>query len=355
MGRQLEPFDEKSAGRELVDWYYMFGRPLPWRRTQDPYEILVSEIMLQQTRVEAVEKRYAPFLHRFPTIQVLAASSEDEVFKEWEGLGYYRRARNLHAAAKYICERHDGIIPSDEEQLLAIPGIGSYTASAVRAICFQLPSAALDTNGYKVFARLYALGEPVETAGAKRKMLTWAHKWLPEDVPGDFAQALMDLSAKVCVSPEPRCEKCPINLHCEAYHRGVQNDLPLHKEKKQKHEDRITVLALISGGRVALERQPADGLLAGMYGFPRQHGRLTAKEVRRICSQLGYDVEDIELGPEWKYAFTHLVWHATSYIVHVYAYHSAALVWADAADLESRYAIPTAFSLLAKRVQEELR
>lgn len=333
----------------------MFGRPLPWRRTQDPYEILVSEIMLQQTRVESVEKRYASFLKRFPTVQTLAAAGEDEVFKEWEGLGYYRRARSLHAAAKYICEHHEGVVPANEEQLLAIPGIGPYTASAVRAICFQLPSVALDTNGYKVFARLYALDESVETAGAKRKIQGWAQKWLPEDVPGDFAQALMDLSAKVCVSPEPRCEKCPLNLHCRAYSNGVQNALPRHKEKKQRREEQVTVLALISAGRVALERQLPDGLLAGMYGFPRVAGHLDAQEVRGVCAQMGYHVANIESGPAWKHTFTHLIWHAVSYVVHVHAYHSDARLWANPADLESRYAIPTAFSPLATQVLEDLR
>lgn len=339
--------DEGAVSQELVQWYKKNGRDLPWRHTRDPYEVLVSEVMLQQTRVPTVEKRYASFLSRFPTIESLAQADEGDVLKEWEGLGYYRRARNLHAAAKHVCEKHGGVLPSSDEDLLAMPGIGQYTAAAIRALCFGEPVPALDANAYRVFSRLLAIEDPVGSAALHKKVAEAAQECLHGVDPGDFAQAVMDLSSLICTKA-PQCAACPLQDICNARRQGIQDRLPVRKPKAERKCERITMLAFVRNEeRIGLQLRPDDGLLGSMYGFVCLEGHLDPIEALVAACDMDEGTACLRPGPSWQHAFTHVVWDVQSYVVATYE-GPKGLVWADPEELECRYAIPSAFAPLAR-------
>ncbi len=253
-----------SLRSALLSHFDEHCRDLPWRRTADPYAVWVSEVMLQQTRVDAVVPYYERWLARFPTVEALCAAELGDVLKTWEGLGYYARARNLHAAARVVRERHGGDLPSDPAELRRLPGIGEYTAGAIASIAFGMPAPAVDGNVRRVLARLYDLEEP--TAGQLRRL---ASALVPEDRPGDFNQALMELGATVCTPRSPRCDACPLASHCRARALGVQEERPRAAMKKPL-PDRVIATAVVDdgAGRFLVVRRPPDGLLGGLWEFP---------------------------------------------------------------------------------------
>lgn len=257
----------------LLAWYDRHARALPWRvlpRTKgraDPYSIWLSEVMLQQTTVAAVRDYYARFLARWPTVQALAAAPLDDVLAEWAGLGYYARARSLHACAIRIASEFGGDFPDTEEGLLALPGIGPYTAGAIAAIAFGHPAVAIDGNAERVLARLYAIAEPLPAA--KPKLKTLAEALVPASRPGDFAQALMDLGATICTPKRPACALCPWTEECAAQARGIQEILPVKTPKKTRPTRRGAAFLLTRGdGAILLRRREAKGLLGGMLEVP---------------------------------------------------------------------------------------
>ena len=220
----------------LLQWYDRVKRDLPWRRSGDPYCIWLSEIMLQQTRVETVKGYYARFLERCPTVQALAQAPEETVLKLWEGLGYYSRARNLHKAAKAIVNEHGGVFPATYEEILKLPGIGPYTAGAIASIAFGQPVPAVDGNVIRVTSRLCGIRENVGVPSVRRKLEEEAAALVPKKRPGDFNQAMMDLGATVCVPGTPSCERCPLRTLCDAYAAGDAEDLPvLPRKSPPKH------------------------------------------------------------------------------------------------------------------------
>ena len=263
----------EGAAGDLLAWYDRHRRVLPWRALQgarqDPYRVWLSEVMLQQTTVAAVGPRYLAFLARFPTIEHLAAAPWEDVAREWAGLGYYARARNLHAAAKAVADR--GRFPDDEAGLRALPGIGAYTAAAVAAIAFHAPAVPVDGNVERVMARLFAVREPLP--GAKRRIAELARgigaQGAARARPGDFAQALFDLGATVCTPRRPACAQCPLMSRCAARREGVTEALPAKAEKRAKPQRYGTVFWLEDdAGRVLLRRRPPEGLLGGMMELP---------------------------------------------------------------------------------------
>ena len=251
----------------LLDFFARSARPMPWRETRDPYAIWVSEIMLQQTRVETVIPYFRSWMDRFPTVEALSEAPEAEVLKEWEGLGYYSRARNLHRAASVVRERHGGRLPADLGQLRSLPGVGDYTAGAVGSIAFGLRAPAVDGNVRRVVARLMDWPDP----RGKRLRETVA-AWVPEHAPGDFNQALMELVATVCTPRSPRCEVCPLAELCAARGAGTVRARPVARKRApvRREERVVAVLAVRRDGppRFALQRRPDTGLLAGMWEFP---------------------------------------------------------------------------------------
>jgi A/G-specific adenine glycosylase len=260
-----------ALGRRLLAWYDRNRRDLPWRakpgERSDPYRVWVSEIMLQQTTVAAVIPYFHRFIARFPTVARLAAADLDDVLKQWAGLGYYARARNLHACARMVVERHGGVIPRDLAELRALPGVGDYTAAAIAAIAFDQRVAAVDGNVERVAARLFAVGEPMPRAKAVIRRA--AERLTPARRAGDFAQALMDLGSTVCTPRNPDCRRCPWRTDCAARRRGDPHAFPARTAKRQGRLRRgAAFVALRADGAVLLRTRPADGLLGGMTEVP---------------------------------------------------------------------------------------
>lgn len=255
----------------LLAWYDRHRRDLPWRAPpggrSDPYRVWLSEIMLQQTTVAAVAPYFARFTARWPDISALAAAPLDAVLQEWQGLGYYARARNLHACAQHLVARHGGAFPADPEALRALPGIGAYTAAAIAAIAFGQPCAAIDSNAERVLARLYGVSEPLPAVKSRLRDLGAA--LVPRERPGDFAQALMDLGATICTPRRPRCILCPWRTHCVAAAQGIAERLPARAAKPERPLRHGVAFWLVRpDGAILLRRRPERGLLGGMIEIP---------------------------------------------------------------------------------------
>jgi A/G-specific adenine glycosylase len=263
-------FRSRSIADDLLAWYDVNARALPWRQPPgvraDPYAVWLSEIMLQQTTVKAVIPYYQKFLARWPHVTDLADAELDDVLAAWAGLGYYSRARNLHACAQVITSEHGGEFPSAEQALLKLPGIGAYTAAAIAAIAFNKHAAAVDGNVERVVARLFAVGE---LPGAKARIKTLAAQIVPQDRPGDFTQAMMDLGAGLCSPRTPSCMLCPVTVHCDGRAKGIAATLPFKAPKKERPvRYGAAFLAVRNDGAVLLRRRPPKGLLGGMLEVP---------------------------------------------------------------------------------------
>jgi A/G-specific adenine glycosylase len=258
----------------LLPWFARAARDLPWRRTRDPYAIWISEAMLQQTRVEAVVDAYERFLARFPTVAALAAADADDVLAAWSGLGYYRRARALHAAARAIVERHAGAFPRTPADARALPGVGPYTAGAVLSIAYGVRAPAVDGNVARVLARWFALADPLGSSALQRELWRRAEELLPaEDAgagrgPGAWNQALMELGARVCAPRNPACDACPVAACCAARAAGREAELPVPARKRAPVDVRLEVALVERAGAVLLERRPPDGRMAGLWELP---------------------------------------------------------------------------------------
>ena len=300
--------DGTFAGR-LLDWYAKHGRSLPWRGVTDPYAVLVSEYMAQQTRVETVIPYYLRWMEQFPTVQALADAPQEAVLKAWEGLGYYARARNLHKAARAIVAEHAGQIPSSVDELRALPGIGEYTAAAVASLAFGVDEPALDGNLRRVLARVTALEEDAKSPKSMSRLTALARSLLPPGRAGDFNQALMDLSSQVCLPKSPRCPECPLTDFCEAFKTNRQLDFPVKVKKAPVPTLTVTAGVLRRGHTVLLTKRPADGLLGGMWEFPggKQEPGETLPEclARELREELDIDVAVGEEVGVFRHAYSH--------------------------------------------------
>lgn len=258
-----------KTAKKLLDWYDRNRRSLPWRAaegtTAEPYNVWLSEIMLQQTTVATVKGYFSRFLRRWPTVEALAAAPLEVVLQEWAGLGYYARARNLHKCAQVVTEQHGGIFPADEQALKGLPGIGEYTGAAIAAIAFDIPAVVVDGNVERVVSRLNRIEDALP--GAKKTIKACATRITPQSRPGDFAQAMMDLGATVCTPKKPKCLLCPLRSECQAYGMGDAERFPVKAPKKVKPLRRAYSFWLEHDGHVLLERRPPKGLLGGMPGF----------------------------------------------------------------------------------------
>lgn len=257
---------------ELLNWYEINKRDLPWRRHRDPYYIWVSEIMLQQTRVDTVIPYFHRFIERFPTIQSLADAPEDDVLKCWEGLGYYSRARNLQAAARQVTEQYGGVMPSGKDEVSGLKGIGPYTSGAIRSIAFNIPAAAVDGNVMRVLSRYFLIEEDIMKVKTRTKMEELVLTLVPDGRASDFTQALMELGALICTPKSPKCLVCPVMEHCTARLEGKEESLPIKtKAKPPRPEHRLTAIVEGTGvheGKILIRKRPSTGLLAGMWELP---------------------------------------------------------------------------------------
>lgn len=310
--------DCAEFARTLLSWYDECGRRLPWREDPSPYHVWISEIMLQQTRVEAVKGYYARFLARFPDLRALAGADEDAVLKCWEGLGYYSRARNLKRCASQILELYDGQMPETAAELRKLAGIGPYTSAAIASIAFQEAVPAIDGNLLRVFARLALCREEITSPAARAAAERFYRERMPAERPGDFNQALMDLGALVCLPREGAvCMRdpaaCPVRSFCGAFSRKACGSLPVVPAKKKREIDRRTVLVIRDDDRVLLRRRPGRGLLAGLFEFPNYDGWLSESEALEKAEMLGIEPLHIRPLPPAKHIFTHLEWHMRGY------------------------------------------
>lgn len=261
-------FDPADFPRLLLGWYGHSGRDLPWRNTRDPYRIWLSEIMLQQTTVTAVIDYYQRFLKKIPTVEALAAASLEEVIDLWAGLGYYSRARNLHAAAKTVAQQFKGHFPKNIESLQQLPGVGRSTAGAISALAFDQPTPILDGNVRRVLCRLFALQQPPRSSAAEKQLWQWSEQLTPVKQVHDYTQAIMDLGAMVCLPRKPLCGQCPVAELCQAHKLGLEQQLPLKTESKKIPTRNEIALLIDHHGRYLVRRRMATGFLGGMWEFP---------------------------------------------------------------------------------------
>ena len=323
----------------LLPWYREKRRELPWRQTKDPYAIWLSEIMLQQTRVEAVKGYYTRFLATLPTVTALAEVDDAQLMKLWEGLGYYSRARNLKKAAQVIVEQYDGKFPREYQQILALPGIGEYTAGAVSSIAFEERKAAVDGNVLRVVSRLLSDDTPIDQPAFKKRIQQNLEAIYPAEA-GDFTQALMELGATVCgPNRQPDCENCPCNAFCLGYQTGNAAALPLKMPKKTRRVEEKTVFILCCEGQYALCRRQETGLLAGMWQFPEVEGIL---ELPEAIETLGLPVTNVLRQREKKHIFTHIEWKMRGFYMEV-GKKGESFVWLSPEEIDSTAALPTAF------------
>jgi len=324
----------------LLPWYAQNKRDLPWRENRDPYRVWLSEIMLQQTRVEAVRGYYARFLTALPTVQALADCDEQQLLKLWEGLGYYNRARNLQKAAKIIAQTG---FPDSYEGWLALPGVGEYTAGAVASICFDRPVAAVDGNVLRVLSRYQADPSPITEPAVKKQVKAALEAVYPAEQPGAFTQTLMELGATVCVpNGAPKCEKCPLSGQCKAFLQEKTADFPVKAAKKERKIQQRAVFLLRCGDKLALEKRPARGLLAGLWQLPNVEGILTAEQAAAQAAQWGCEPHDVLSIRQKKHIFTHITWEMEGFEL-VCGQENDRFVWATPAQLEEEYPLPTAF------------
>ena len=338
----------------LLAWYDAGHRDLPWRAQPTPYRVWVSEIMLQQTRVEAVRGYFDRWMQALPDIPALAAAEEAVYIKLWEGLGYYSRVRNLHRAAAEVCAQYGGELPADYDKLLALPGVGDYTAGAVASIAFGIPVPAVDGNVLRVAARLDNDFTPITDAKYKRQVRERFAALMPADRPGDLNQSLMELGATVCLpNGAPRCGDCPLQHLCLGFHHGNAATLPIRTAKKARRVENRTVLLVRCGTRVGITRRPANGLLAGLWELPALEGHLSPAETRAALAAQGWQVQHLLSLRPAKHVFTHVEWHMNGYYVELTAQPDG-LTFVSPADLRASYALPSAFRSFLSVIEEEI-
>lgn len=334
----------------LLEWFRDNARPLPWRDNPTAYQVLVSEVMLQQTRVAAVLGYYARFLEAAPDAAALAVLPEERLMKLWQGLGYYARARNLQTAARQIMEKHHGVFPTDYASVRALKGVGDYTAGAICSIAFGQPVPAVDGNVLRVASRLTGDESDITAPATRKRIAETLRPIIPANAAGTFTQALMELGAVVCLpNGAPLCEKCPAQGFCTAHLEDRTAQLPVKAPKKPRRVEERTVWLIFHEEKVALRQRPAKGLLAGLWEFPNEPG---------TAAPAGWAGEPLAgaYAGRARHIFSHIEWHMTALTAQV---PSPAVpegwVWADRRALERDYAVPSAFDGLRHIVEERIR
>ena len=340
----------------LVEWFRQNKRDLPWRRRMDAYRVWISEIMLQQTRVEAVKPYYERFLRELPDVKSLAEVPEDRLLKLWEGLGYYNRARNLKEAACQIMEEHGGVFPETYEEIRSLKGIGNYTAGAVSSFVYHIPKPAVDGNVFRVVTRILASEDDIARASTRTKIESEVEEVIPADAPGDFNQSLIELGAIVCLpNGSPKCDICPVNHLCLAHDQGRETEFPVKTKAKSRRIEKRTVLIFRDAEKTAVRKRPDKGLLAGLYEFPNVEGHLKQAEVVEYAKEMGLMPVRVKRLGRAKHIFSHVEWHMTGYEILVDELEQSlrreesasqeqdAIIFAGLDELKEHYPMPSAF------------
>ena len=337
----------KEAAEPLVDWFRRSHRDLPWRKRINAYRVWVSEIMLQQTRVEAVKPYYERFLKELPDVKALAEVPEDRLLKLWEGLGYYSRARNLKTAAQQVMEQFGGEFPRTYEEIRSLKGIGNYTAGAISSFAYNIPKPAVDGNVLRVVTRMLADPGDIMKASVKKRIEDLVEEVIPRDAVGDFNQSLIELGAVVCLpNGDPKCGECPVRRLCLACEQGRQKEFPVRQKAKERRIEKRTVFLFCDSGTVAVRKRPAKGLLAGMYEFPNVEGHLRRDEAVEYGKSLGLTPVRVKKLGNAKHIFSHVEWHMIGYEILVDELErdmKADVIFAGRNELEEKYPMPSAF------------
>ena len=348
----------RQIAEPLVNWYRSQKRDLPWRVDVNAYKVWVSEIMLQQTRVEAVKPYYARFLNAFPTIRDLAEAEEDLLLKMWEGLGYYNRVRNMQKAAIQVMEEYDGVFPTDYEAIRNLTGIGNYTAGAIASFAFGIPKPAVDGNVLRVISRLTASYDDIMKASVREMVEEELEELIPADAASDFNQGLIELGAIVCVpNGVPKCAECPLANLCRAHEKGIELELPVKARTKARRIEKKTVFIFQDGEHIAISKRPAKGLLAGLYELPNIEGHLSEEEAIAYSKEIGLMPIRIQKLGEGKHIFSHVEWHMTGYKIRVDELEKAntkKMLFVHPEEIQAEYPIPTAFETYTKQIQIKL-
>ena len=337
----------RNIVKPLVNWYRENKRDLPWRHNPDAYRVWVSEIMLQQTRVEAVKGYYDRFLKALPTVKDLAEAEEDKLLKLWEGLGYYNRVRNMQKAAQQIMVDHAGRFPDTYEEILQLKGIGNYTAGAISAFAYGIPKPAVDGNVLRVISRITGSYEDIMKQSVRKKIESALEQVIPTDAASDFNQGLIELGAIVCVpNGGPKCEQCPVKEYCIAHAENLTAEIPVKKKAKARKIEERTVLIFKDGKQIAIRKRPAKGLLAGLYEFPNLEGKLSMDEVTEYSKKIGLMPVRVQKLPEAKHIFSHIEWHMIGYEVIVDELEKTnekGFLFIHPEQIKKEYSIPSAF------------
>jgi len=330
--------NSKQIQQDILIWYDQQKRILPWRDNTEPYRVWISEIMLQQTRVDTVIPYFERFIKQLPTIYDLALVQDDELNKLWEGLGYYSRVRNLKKAAQKIVDELNGVFPSSYDKMISLPGIGPYTAGAISSIAFNQPYTAVDGNVLRVFARITGTKTDIKDPHTKTLIKDTVKHLLPIKRVGDFNQALMEIGATVCrPNGKPDCFLCSVQSHCTAYQENLTEIIPMKQIKRKRRVEELTVLVIEYNNQYLIEKRPDKGLLASLYQFPNKTGKFTLNDIKLAFK----GIKSIKKLPFSKHIFTHLEWHMVGY--HIILEHPMKGLFVSKEDIRNTYSIPTAF------------
>lgn len=333
----------KKMRKPVIEWYQTNKRELPWRKEKNPYHIWLSEIMLQQTRIEAVKQYYERFLAKLPTIEELAGVEEEELLKLWEGLGYYNRARNLKKAAQVIQEKYDGQMPKRYEELIELPGIGEYTAGAISSIAFDEPVPAVDGNVLRVVSRVIGSKKNVLDSKTKKEFTQELKEFMPKKHAGDFNEGLMELGEVVCIpNGEPLCEKCPLQEICVAKNENLTTEIPVRNQKIKRRKEEKTVFLLEFEDKIAIRKRENISLLANMYEFPNIDKKINKRECESVLKNWCLTGKYIEKIGTHHHIFSHIEWDMIGYKIQVDTINKE-FIWLKKEEILKKYPIPGAF------------
>ncbi len=353
----IENFPFSQTVAPLLEWFQKNARTLPWRESPTPYRVWVSEIMLQQTRVEAVKPYFERFLQALPDIPSLAECEEERLLKLWEGLGYYNRVRNMQAAAQTLVKEYGGKLPADYEELLKLKGIGHYTAGAIASIAYGIPVPAVDGNVFRVITRVSADDSDIMKQSFRTKAEQVLQEVIPKDYASPFNQALMELGATVCLpNGAPQCRKCPWEDFCQAAKQDLWTKIPVKSKAKPRKIEEKTVFIIQDEEKIVLRKRPSRGLLAGMYEFPNTCGHLSEEEALRWLKEQNLSPIRIQKLEPAKHIFSHVEWHMTGYVIRVdeLSDQKGNMMFVERAESEERYPIPAAFGAYTKYMKIRL-
>lgn len=347
----LKDFSIEEFQEQLLHWFERNLRDLPWRRDRDPYKIWVSEIMLQQTRVDTVIPYFERFMEKFPTLETLSDAPEDDVIKLWEGLGYYSRARNLHAGVREVRENYGGQVPDTPEEISKIKGIGPYTAGAILSIAYGKPEPAVDGNVMRVLSRLLQIEEDIQKVKTRKQFEQVIREIIAKHNPSYFNQALMELGALVCTPKSPKCGNCPVSAHCVARANGAEEQLPIKGKAKPPKPVQISAAFVEKNGCFLIRKRPEQGLLAGLWELPNVEGDGQALE-NHLSQTLGIIPRDFTPLLEHQHTFSHLQWNmAVYYVKPVNEEKIVPGEWISWEKLE-KFAFPVSYQKIIARIRE---